>query len=139
VFAAIDRMRGMVQPKTGRQKAVTARWTAERRHEEEGGEVLAWRLRVRPQKAVLLAPRTAQDAAHNHLFLLAGCEKPIVARQKFNGPCVRGNGRMPGKMLKKAGLLTRPTLAVISPTRPESAKTDSSPWDAPYPVQGRSE
>jgi len=48
VFAAIDRMRGMVQPKTGRQKTVTARWTAEWRHEEEGGEVLAWRLRVRP-------------------------------------------------------------------------------------------
>ncbi len=42
-------------------------------------------------------------------------------------------------MLKKARLLTRPTLAVISPARPESAKTDSSPWDAPYPMQGRSE
>ena len=64
VFASIDRMRGMIQPKTGREKTVTARWTAEWRHEEEGGEVLAWRLRVRPQKAVLLAPRTARDAAH---------------------------------------------------------------------------
>jgi hypothetical protein len=64
VFAAIDRMSGMVQPKMGRQKTVTARWTAEWRHEEEGGEVLAWRLRVRPQEAVLLAPRTAQDASH---------------------------------------------------------------------------
>jgi len=42
-------------------------------------------------------------------------------------------------MLKKAKLLTRPTLAVISPTRPASAKTDSSPWDAPFPKQGRSE
>jgi hypothetical protein len=38
-----------------------------------------------------------------------------------------------------AGLLTRPTLAVTSPARPESAKTDSSPWDAPCPKQGRSE
>ena len=43
------------------------------------------------------------------------------------------------RMLKKARLLTRPTLAVISPARPESAKTDSSPWDAPCPKQGRSE
>jgi hypothetical protein len=38
---------------------------------------------------------------------------------------------------QKGGLLTRPTLAVISPARPESAKTASSPWDAPYPMQGR--
>jgi len=41
-------------------------------------------------------------------------------------------------MLKKADLLTLPTLAVISPSRPESAKTDSSPWNAPFPKQGRS-
>jgi len=41
-------------------------------------------------------------------------------------------------MLKKASLLTRPTLAVISPSRPESAKTASSPMDAPCPKQGRS-
>ena len=40
-------------------------------------------------------------------------------------------------MLKKARLLTRPTPAVISPTHPASAKTDSSPWDAPCPKQGR--
>jgi hypothetical protein len=31
----------------------------------------------------------------------------------------------------------RPALAVISPSRPESAKTDSLPWDAPCPQQGR--
>jgi hypothetical protein len=42
-------------------------------------------------------------------------------------------------MLNRARLLTRPTLAVTSPARPESAKTDSSPWDAPCPKQGRSE
>ena len=41
-------------------------------------------------------------------------------------------------MLKKAAGLTRPTPAVISPSHPESAKTDSSPWDAPFPKQGRS-
>jgi hypothetical protein len=38
-----------------------------------------------------------------------------------------------------ARVLTRPTPAVISPARPESAETDSSPWDAPCPEQGRSE
>ena len=35
-------------------------------------------------------------------------------------------------MLKKARLLTRPSLAVISPARPESAKTASLPRDAPF-------
>src|SRR4029077_1812155 len=42
------------------------------------------------------------------------------------------------RRLKKARPLTRPTLAATSPARPESAKTDSSPRDAPYPKQGRS-
>ena len=42
-------------------------------------------------------------------------------------------------MFKKARLLTRPTLAATSPARPESAKTASSPRDAPCPKQGRSE
>jgi hypothetical protein len=42
-------------------------------------------------------------------------------------------------MLKKAKLLTRPTLAATPPARPESAKTASLPWDAPCPKQGRSE
>ena len=32
-----------------------------------------------------------------------------------------------------ARFLTRPTLVVISPTRPESAKTDSLSSEAPYP------
>jgi len=41
-------------------------------------------------------------------------------------------------MLKKARFLTRPTLAATSPARPESAKTASSPKDAPFPKQGRS-
>ena len=41
-------------------------------------------------------------------------------------------------MLKKAKLLTRPTLAATAPARPESAKTASSPRDAPCPKQGRS-
>ncbi len=38
-----------------------------------------------------------------------------------------------------ARLLTRPTLATISPSRPESTKTASPPRDAPCPKQGRSE
>ena len=42
------------------------------------------------------------------------------------------------RMLKKARLLTRPTLAATSPARPESAKTASSPKDAPCPKQGHS-
>jgi hypothetical protein len=42
------------------------------------------------------------------------------------------------RMLKKSRLLTRPTLAVISPARPESAGTASSPRDAPNPKQGHS-
>ena len=39
---------------------------------------------------------------------------------------------------QKASFLTRPTPAVTSPARPESAKTASSPRDAPCPMQGRS-
>jgi hypothetical protein len=42
-------------------------------------------------------------------------------------------------MLKNARLLTRPTLATISPSRSESAKTASLPRDAPSPKQGRSQ
>ena len=34
---------------------------------------------------------------------------------------------------ENAYVLTRPTLAVISPSRPESAKIASSPWDALVP------
>jgi len=43
------------------------------------------------------------------------------------------------RLFNKARLLTRPTLAVISLARPESAKTASSPWAAPCSKQGRSE
>jgi len=43
------------------------------------------------------------------------------------------------RLFKKVRFLTRPILPVISPARPESAKTDSSPWDASCPMQGRSE
>jgi len=42
-------------------------------------------------------------------------------------------------MLKMATVLTHPTPADISPTRPESAKTDSLPQDAPFHGRGRSE
>ena len=38
-----------------------------------------------------------------------------------------------------ARLLTRLTLAAMSPTRPEAAKTASLPRDAPFPKRGRSE
>ena len=42
-------------------------------------------------------------------------------------------------MLKKFRLLTRPTLAVIPPSHPDSARTDSLPWDAPYPNKAAGE
>jgi len=42
-------------------------------------------------------------------------------------------------MVKTIDILTHPTPADISPSRPESAKTASSPWDAPFTVQGRRE
>jgi hypothetical protein len=35
---------------------------------------------------------------------------------------------------EKVALLTCPTPAITSPARPESAKTDSSPWNAPFPM-----
>jgi len=54
-------------------------------------------------------------------------------------PTCSSIGEHSRRMLKKARLLTRPTPADISPSRPESAKTASSPWDAPCPKQGRSE
>ena len=38
-------------------------------------------------------------------------------------------------MLNQASLLTRPTLADISPSRPESAKPASLPQDAPTPSE----
>ena len=42
------------------------------------------------------------------------------------------------RLFRKVSLFTRPTLAVTSPARPESAKTASSPRDAPCPKQVRS-
>src|SRR6266850_4265870 len=71
--------------------------------------------------------------------LLAGFGKTLWARRNFTDPHVWGDRRTLRRMLKKSRLLTRPTLAVISPARPESAGTASSPRDAPSPKQGRSE
>jgi hypothetical protein len=48
MFTTIDRMCGMVQPQMGRQKSVAAGWTMEWGYEEERGEMLAWRLGLRP-------------------------------------------------------------------------------------------
>ena len=53
--------------------------------------------------------------------------------------CIKWHGRRnvpdsfrdPRSLLRKAGLLTRLTLAAMSPSRPESAKTASSPRAAP--------
>jgi hypothetical protein len=54
-------------------------------------------------------------------------------RQNFTVPHVWDNGRTPCRMLKKARLLTHPTLAGTSPARHESAKTASLPRDALVP------
>jgi hypothetical protein len=62
----------------------------------------------------------------------------MPARLKSNGLHVRDNGVRSRRTLKKVRLLTRPTLAGISPSQPEFAKTDSSPWDAPSSKLGRS-
>jgi hypothetical protein len=56
--------------------------------------------------------------------ILTGCGKTLWARRNFTGPHVWDNRSTPRRMLKKARLLTRPTLARL---------------DAPYPMQGRSE
>jgi hypothetical protein len=45
----------------------------------------------------------------------------------------------PAGCSKRPDFLPAHPSAVISPARPESAKTASSPWDAPCPKQGRSE
>jgi hypothetical protein len=68
---------------------------------------------------------------------LAGCKKTLSALQTFDGPCVCPNRSTLPQDAKKGDLLTLPTLTAISPSRPESAKTDSLPWDAPCPRQGR--
>ena len=86
VFAAIDRMRGMVQPKTGRQKAMATEWTTEWHHKDQGGEVLAWRLRVSPQEAIFLALRTAQDTAH----IICSFLFPLLGRFDRSGLLVHG-------------------------------------------------
>src|SRR5207247_9211443 len=86
---------------------------------------------------------TSDESAFNSiggargLTALAGCGKTILPRENFDGPHVSYNGRTARRMLEKARLLTRPTLAVISPAHPESAKTDFSLWYAPCPKQGR--
>jgi len=61
-----------------------------------------------------------------------------VAQQSFDRTGLEQKNH-PHRTLKKLVLLTHPTLAATSPTRPESAKTASSPKDTPCPKQGRSE
>jgi hypothetical protein len=66
-------------------------------------------------------------------------QRNFVVRKHFTDSHVWDNGKTPDRRLKQARLLTRPTLADISPAHPQSAKTASSPWDALCPKQGRSE
>ena len=69
---------------------------------------------------------SVQDLCRQH-----GISDATFYKWKFSMSHVQDYRRTSRRMLKKARLLTRPTLNVISPARPESAKTDSSPWDAP--------
>ena len=98
MFASIDRMRGMIQPKMGRQKSVTARRTTEWRDKDKEGKVLAWRLGMRSQEAILPASRTTQDATHIFCsFSLPRADLPIssppiddllLSVKKTKVPCV---------------------------------------------------
>jgi hypothetical protein len=63
----------------------------------------------------------------------------MPVRWNFDSPHLCTTGKDSRRMLKKAGLLTSPAPADISPSRPESAKTASSPWDGPCLKQGGSE
>jgi hypothetical protein len=65
-----------------------------------------------------------------------GQRGPVNFARPAFASSLRKNSR---RMLKKSSLLTCSTLAVISPSLPEFAETDSSPWDAPGPKQDRSE
>jgi hypothetical protein len=65
-----------------------------------------------------------------------GSVGPSILPDRLSASSLRKNSR---RMLKKSSLLTCSTLAVISPSLPEFAETDSSPWDAPGPKQDRSE
>ena len=80
----------------------------------------------------------AWKLSHSRSLLLADCEKTTLARENFDGRRCGLTEEHPRRILKKARLLTRPTPATISPSRPESAKTDSLPCDAPCPKQGHS-
>ena len=86
------------------------------------------RIEERPSRSEL------QDLCRKH-----GISDATFYKWKFSMSHVQDYRRTSRRMLKKARLLTRPNLAVVSPARPESAKTDSSPWDAPCPKQGPSE
>jgi hypothetical protein len=56
-------------------------------------------------------------------------EKFFGGHSQLNASC---------RMFKQDGFLSRRAVAAISPARPESAKTASSPMDAPCPKPGRS-
>jgi Transposase len=76
------------------------------------------------------AGASVQDLCRKH-----GISDATLYKWKFSMSHVQDYRRTSRRMLKKARLLTRPTLAVISPARPASAKTDSLPWDVPCPKQ----
>jgi hypothetical protein len=84
-----------------------------------------------------ISPRTVMNNASR--TLLTGCGNTLWTCRNFIFQHVWNNEVTSRRMLKKARLLTHPSLAATSPARPESAKTASSPRNAPCPKQGRSE
>ena len=116
--------------------------TVEAFHGEHRVQTVAKIGQVSTRKARNRVKRRRFPQGHQRAIMwqdeLAGCGKTIVARGNFDVSHVWNRRSIPRRMLKKARLLTRPTLAVTSPARPESAMTASSPRDAPCPRQGLS-
>ena len=86
----------------------------------------------------------ARNAAHLSMRVVASqgevwdthslrlLQNPHHAGHAHRSRGVRGDHSVSRRMLEKPRRLTRPAPAVISPSRPESAKTASSPRDAPF-------
>ena len=70
--------------------------------------------------------------------ILAGCGKTIAHSENSTVPSSRTTEEHPRRMPNRARPLG-PARSATIPARPESAKTTSSPRDAPCPRQGRSE
>ena len=109
---------------------------------------------IRIQNVSAEVVNEARDTGHNPPAILtmnqeddrffSVCQRGSLFRDESNRykcsrPTTIPAGNDASRIFKKATVFTRPTLAVISPARPESAKAAPSPKDAPCPKQGRGE